>query len=170
MMLTPCGPSAVPTGGAGVAAPAFSWTLTIAAIFFFLGAISGSLPHCHFYGRAGFSDGRVSRAGRFSGERAGGTLWTGRLFRSDLADLIKGKLNWRLAAEDRDEHLQLLGVRVDLVHRGGEPGKRPGPHGNRLTDLQVPSAAAPGLGLLRCLFPPSRGVHAENLVPAARGR
>jgi hypothetical protein len=29
----------VPTGGAGVAAPAFSWTLTIAAIFFFLGAI-----------------------------------------------------------------------------------------------------------------------------------
>src|SRR5215831_12096414 len=39
MMLTPCGPSAVPTGGAGVAAPAFSWTLTTAAIFFFLGAI-----------------------------------------------------------------------------------------------------------------------------------
>src|SRR5215472_8159760 len=40
MMLTPCGPSAVPTGGAGVAAPALSWTLTIALTFFFLGAIS----------------------------------------------------------------------------------------------------------------------------------
>src|SRR5215471_2787308 len=39
MMLTPCGPRAVPTGGAGVACPAFSCTLTIAAIFFFLGAI-----------------------------------------------------------------------------------------------------------------------------------
>ena len=39
MMLTPCGPSAVPTGGAGVAWPAFSWTLTSAATFFFLGAI-----------------------------------------------------------------------------------------------------------------------------------
>src|SRR5215813_4321980 len=39
MMFTPCGPSAVPTGGAGVAAPAFSCTLTTAAIFFFLGAI-----------------------------------------------------------------------------------------------------------------------------------
>src|SRR6266568_6691141 len=39
MILTPCGPSAVPTGGAGVAAPAFSCTLTTAAIFFFLGAI-----------------------------------------------------------------------------------------------------------------------------------
>src|SRR4051812_21957504 len=34
MMLTPWGPSAVPTGGAGVAAPAWSCTLTSAAIFF----------------------------------------------------------------------------------------------------------------------------------------
>src|SRR6476469_797549 len=39
MMLTPCGPRAVPTGGAGVAAPACSCTLTSAAIFF-LGGIS----------------------------------------------------------------------------------------------------------------------------------
>src|SRR4051812_4059363 len=39
MMLTPCGPRAVPTGGAGVAAPACSWTLTSAAIFF-LGGIA----------------------------------------------------------------------------------------------------------------------------------
>src|SRR6476620_8253321 len=37
MMLTPCGPSAVPTGGAGVAEPACSCTLTSAAIFFFGG-------------------------------------------------------------------------------------------------------------------------------------
>src|SRR6185437_6792485 len=37
MMLTPWGPSAVPTGGAGVAAPACSCTLTSAAIFFFGG-------------------------------------------------------------------------------------------------------------------------------------
>src|SRR6476469_6994867 len=42
MMLTPCGPRAVPTGGAGVAAPAWSWTLTSAAIFFF-GGIALSL-------------------------------------------------------------------------------------------------------------------------------
>src|ERR1700730_10276720 len=34
MMLTPCGPSAVPTGGAGVACPAGSWILTTARIFF----------------------------------------------------------------------------------------------------------------------------------------
>jgi hypothetical protein len=38
MMLTPWGPSAVLTGGAGVAAPALSCTLTTAAIFFLLGA------------------------------------------------------------------------------------------------------------------------------------
>jgi len=30
MMLTPCGPSAVPTGGAGVALPAGIWSFTIA--------------------------------------------------------------------------------------------------------------------------------------------
>jgi hypothetical protein len=34
MMLTPCGPSAVPTGGAGVAFPAAIWSFTIACTFF----------------------------------------------------------------------------------------------------------------------------------------
>src|SRR5687768_2206699 len=35
MMAMPCGPSAVPTGGAGVALPAGIWILTIAATLFF---------------------------------------------------------------------------------------------------------------------------------------
>src|SRR4051812_15165174 len=35
MMLMPCGPSAVPTGGAGVACPAWIWILTTAANRFF---------------------------------------------------------------------------------------------------------------------------------------
>src|SRR6185369_5484930 len=34
MMFTPCGPSAVPTGGAGVALPAAIWSFTIAWTFF----------------------------------------------------------------------------------------------------------------------------------------
>src|SRR5210317_1514194 len=34
MIAMPCGPSAVPTGGAGVALPASIWILTIAATFF----------------------------------------------------------------------------------------------------------------------------------------
>src|SRR6476619_1166956 len=46
MMFTPCGPRAVPTGGAGVAAPACSCTLTSAAIFF-LGGIAFSLSCGH---------------------------------------------------------------------------------------------------------------------------
>src|SRR4029079_8776001 len=33
-MLMPCGPSAVPTGGAAVALPAWIWTLTVALTFF----------------------------------------------------------------------------------------------------------------------------------------
>src|SRR3954468_17803246 len=40
MMLRPCGPRAVHTGGAGVAAPALSCTLTTAEIFFFLGGMT----------------------------------------------------------------------------------------------------------------------------------
>src|SRR5271154_1366572 len=38
MVCTPCGPRAVPTGGAGVAEPASSWILTMASTFF-LGGI-----------------------------------------------------------------------------------------------------------------------------------
>src|SRR5829696_1374085 len=39
MILTPCGPSAVPTGGAGVALPAAIWSFTIACIFFAIAAL-----------------------------------------------------------------------------------------------------------------------------------
>src|SRR6476660_4738190 len=46
MMFTPCGPRAVPTGGAGVAAPAWSCTLTSAAIFF-LGGICSTFSRGH---------------------------------------------------------------------------------------------------------------------------
>src|SRR6476661_6321099 len=47
MMFTPCGPRAVPTGGAGVAAPAWSCTLTSAAIFFFGGMVLLFLSRGH---------------------------------------------------------------------------------------------------------------------------
>src|SRR5215203_1239263 len=53
MMLTPCGPRAVPTGGAGVAAPAFKAILTSAAtFFFFLGGIRFLDPSCGRLGEA----------------------------------------------------------------------------------------------------------------------
>src|SRR3954471_16935064 len=40
MMLTPCCPSAGPTGGAGLAAPAWVWSLMSPVTFFFLGGIA----------------------------------------------------------------------------------------------------------------------------------
>src|ERR1700751_929448 len=98
MMFTPCGPSAVPTGGAGVAWPAGSFTLTPAGRLFLLGGIE----LCPYL---------------------------------DLGYLVERQLDGRLAAEDRHQHLELLGVRVDLVHRGGQSGERPVPHGNPLADL-----------------------------------
>src|SRR6185312_5197156 len=116
MMLTPCGPRAVPTGGAGVAAPACSCTLTTAAIFFFLGAISNwSLPAHH---------------------------------RSDLGDLIEGKLDRGLPAEDGNEHLELLGVRIYFAHRGRQGGERAVHHRNGFAGLEFHRGPA-HLGLRR---------------------
>src|ERR1700737_2099667 len=129
MMLTPCGPRAVPTGGAGVATPAFSCTLTTAAIFFFLGAMFGGPYLCGLAGPA------------FLGCPG-----------SDLADLIERQLHGRLAAEDRDEHLELLGIGIDLVHGRGKRRKRPIHNGNGLADLEVHRSSAQRLGLLRHLL------------------
>src|SRR5271167_1851490 len=112
MMFTPCGPSAVPTGGAGVAWPAGSCTLTTAASLFLLGGM-GLFPHL------------------------------------DLCYLVERQLDRRLAAEDRHQHLELLGLGVDLVHGGGQGRERPVHHGNRLTDLEVwRGGASRCLGLL----------------------
>src|SRR5204862_6981978 len=45
MMLTPCGPSAVPTGAAGVFFPAAIWSFTIACTFFaMLLLLNGGVP------------------------------------------------------------------------------------------------------------------------------
>src|SRR5580658_3066462 len=105
MMFTPCGPSAVPTGGAGVAWPAGSCTLTSAASLFLLGGIR-VFPYL------------------FPGVPL-------------LCYLVERQLHGRRAAEVRHQHLELLGVRVDLVHGRGQRGERPGHHGNRLADLEV---------------------------------
>src|SRR6185437_6411937 len=100
MMLTPCWPSAGPTGGAGVAAPALIWSLMIAESFRFLGGISFSLSWLC--------------APRTCRPRRG----------SDLRDLAESQLDGGLAAEDGHEDLELLGVHVDLVDRGRQRGER----------------------------------------------
>src|ERR687889_387944 len=88
MMLTPWGPSAVPTGGAGVAAPAFSCTLTSAAIFFLGGiACPYSLLGCAARERASHVTDREG---------------------SDLLDLVEAELDRGLPAEDLDQRLDAL--------------------------------------------------------------
>src|SRR5687767_7879603 len=79
MMLTPCGPRAVPTGGAGVAAAAFKAILTSAATFFFLGGILFLDP---LRGRLGIS--------------------------SNLLDLREGQIDRGLATQDLHQRLKPL--------------------------------------------------------------
>src|SRR5687767_14889529 len=118
MMLTPCWPSAGPTGGAGVAAPALIWSL-MTAVNRFLGGMTSF-----------FSADRVADAA------------TG----SDLLDLVERQLDRRLPAEDGDEHLQLLLLGVDLVDRGRERGERAVHDGDRLADLEVDDGGRRGRG------------------------
>src|SRR3954466_15326417 len=111
MMLTPCWPSAGPTGGAGVAAPALIWSL-MTAVNRFLGGMTS------FY-------------------RWWISSYRGRLGASDLADLVERQLDGRLAAEDGDQDLQLLLLGVDLVDRCGEGRERAVHDRDRLADLEV---------------------------------
>src|SRR4051812_27195766 len=110
MMLTPCWPSAGPTGGAGGAAPALIWSL-MTAVNRFLGGMLCSPVQCGDAVRTYES--------------------------SDLRDLVERQLDRCLAAEDRHEHLQLLLLGVDLVDGGGQRGERPVHDGDRLPDLEV---------------------------------
>src|SRR5215213_9571468 len=120
MMLTPCWPSAGPTGGAGVAAPALIWSL-MTAVNRFLG------------GMTSFYLWWISWCGR-------------RRTASDLADLVERQLDGRLAAEDGDQHLQLLLLGVDLVDGGGQRGERPVHDGDGLADLEVDDGGRRGGG------------------------
>ena len=108
-MATPWGPSAVPTGGAGVALPAGIWIFTTAATFF-LAMFLGS-P-------------RVRRLTMMAGAGAGSQPGRPRRGGSDLGDLAEVHLDQGLPAEDVDQHLELEVVDVDLGHRAGEVGER----------------------------------------------
>src|SRR6266498_1606993 len=108
MMLTAWGPSAVPTGGAGVACPAGSSILITAATL------------------------RRRRDGCCGG--IGSSLLGVSL---ELLYLVEGELDRGLAAEDRHQHLELLLVGVDLGDRAGELGEGPGGDGHGLADLPL---------------------------------
>src|SRR5215203_3920992 len=101
MMATPWGPSAVPTGGAGVACPAGIWILTAASTFFLAMAVS-------FFCRE-----NVWLTGRGGPTRA----------TSELGDLRELELDRRLASEDVDQHLELELILVELDDLAGEVGE-----------------------------------------------
>src|SRR5271163_4793409 len=107
MVCTPCGPSAVPTGGAGVADPASSWIFTTASTFFFGAIVLVLLLRLYVCG---------SR-------------------RLQLGDLAEFELDRRLPAEDVDQHLELQLVLVDLRDLAREVGKGTFLDPDRLVDL-----------------------------------
>src|SRR3954471_11756737 len=112
MMFTPWGPRAVATGGAGVAAPAWSCTLTSAAIFFLGGMV---------------------RKGPYVVVLGGSTAVLG----SDLLDLVEAQLDRGLPAEDLDEGLDPLGLGVDLGDRRVQRGERAVDDHHRVGDVEV---------------------------------
>src|SRR3954454_21200894 len=138
MMLTPCGPRAVPTGGAGVAAPAWSCTLTSAAIFFLGGMfvlLFLSRGHdeeyvvrlCHLLSPSPVGRGNPSIVLR--PRRSGKS--------SDSLDLAERELDGGLAAEDLDEGLDPLRLGVDLGDRGVQRGERAVDHHDGVGDREV---------------------------------
>src|SRR5829696_8794095 len=116
MIATPWGPSAVPTGGAGVALPAGIWILTIAATLFF--AIEGF----SFVGVGGRADGEGS----------------------ELGDLAEVHLDERLPPEDVDQDLELHVVGVDLGDLTGEVGERAFLDPHALAHLVLEPGLGPG--------------------------
>src|SRR6185436_14917396 len=99
MILTPWGPSAVPTGGAGVAFPAAIWSFTIACTFFaiFSNFAVGPQPH------------RLPALAHRSRRRLGALC---RLEQLKLLDLQKVQLDGRGAPEDRHHDLERIAIEV----------------------------------------------------------
>src|SRR4029079_12645575 len=112
MMLTPCWPSAGPTGGAGVAAAALICRVTTARTFFF-GAMFASPP-------------AVQTAATRRPPAVG----------LDLRHLVEGQLDRCLRVEDVDQHLELGLVGVDLADRAVEVGERAGRDANHVAPFQ----------------------------------
>src|ERR1700722_2837860 len=112
MMLTPWGPSAVPTGGAGVALPAANCSLIVVCIFF--GAIFlypkslSSWPELH----PGTTRGATVAAPR-------------KLSLAQLLDAGKIQFHRRCAPENRYRNFQTAVVVIDLFHRAVEIRKGP---------------------------------------------
>src|SRR5579862_7056261 len=154
MMLTPAWPSAGPTGGAGVAAPAGICSLICPMTFL---AIFSSFSGSHLRSSPCSCPHRLRRPVEAHSKRLsdrpphpliplptppGGkgtpppSLSKWRFFLLDLLHLREVELDRRLPAEDRDHHLQGVAVEVDVVDHPGEvvEGAVGDPHRLRLLE------------------------------------
>src|SRR5689334_16956420 len=129
MMFTPWGPSAVPTGGAGVAAPAGIWIFTIATTCFFATTSSQALSEVGVKNHAGRGISHQLRRGS----------WL------ELRDLGELELDGGLPPKDVDEDLELELVLVDLGDHAGEVGEGALAHPDALAHLVLEAR----LGALR---------------------
>src|SRR5207342_3304065 len=112
MMLTPCWPSAGPTGGAGFACPPGICSLIVVRIFFAISRSSSCL----------FAAPKPLKAVASRPLRLG----TRETSSVDLLHLVEAELDRDLALEDVDEHLQLLLVGVDVDDLAVEVAERAG--------------------------------------------
>src|ERR1043166_2573108 len=113
MMFTPCGPSAVPTGGAGFAAPAGHWSFTTATTF-----LAILLP---------LTKGRLARYRRLCRRSPCGRG----LMPSELQVI---QLHRRRPPEQRDRHFHFALLRQHLFDRPAEIGEGALGDLHRLTD------------------------------------
>src|SRR5882757_6825718 len=121
MMLTPCWPSAGPTGGAGLACPAWICSLISPTAFFFgamLVVFPLSFPAICVRLRAPSAPRRTQVA-------------------LDLGDLGEGQFDRCFATEDGHQHLEFLLLGVDLADRGRQRRERAVHDGDRLAHLEV---------------------------------
>src|SRR5436190_477061 len=117
MMLTPCWPSAGPTGGAGVAFPAGIWSFTYPVIFFIR-----------------FSC--VSARGRTPGQRRVTTRAAAPGAVSDLLHLEEAELHGCRTSEDGHHDLERVLVFVELLDLALERGEGALGDAHRLTLLE----------------------------------
>src|SRR3954468_14736037 len=123
MMLMPCGPSAVPTGGAGVAWAAGVWIFTIAASFFFAICFSLSLCEAGYPPRGRSLAGELVRSLRLLPHRVRRTGATATKFLQnctvylELGHLAELEFDGGFPAEDVDEHGELRAGDVDVGDR-----------------------------------------------------
>src|SRR5262245_18358830 len=106
-MLTPCWPSAGPTGGAGFACPPGICSLMSVRTFLAIGVRAGPRPSSYLSSLV------------------------------DLLDLVERELDRDLALEDVHEHLELLRVRVDVDDLAVEVGERARRHLDGLAEGEL---------------------------------